>query len=683
MSMPLIPPASFTNKPHKAATPWVDGAYLTAPQKQLSEVRSRGEWVFWHQKNPGQNGCVMAQSPSGAIRALTPPEHDVGGSLHYGGAGWDVQVVPAVNRTTLQNNDAASAIITVVFADRRQGGLFALHIAAGADKDLPAPTPLLEAAMAAQGRFGGICLAPDAKRLFCVMETPHPHARLADDSSLVEISLEGPGKGRLVQRTKPTHQGGADFHLTPTLSYDGQWLAWVEWDAPNMPWTATRLCAMALCGPGAGEKTILDDGQEGGHRQRHSLIEPRFAPDENTLYVLSDRCGYWTPECHHIQEGLWQQRSLPAAPGEVGMPPWVLGYVSYLPLGRGNVVARVLNEGQPSCWLLEAGKVWRPLEAPGFTPAQAPTLLAGAAGQRQAQWAWLNEGTNQPVTLLRGPLAAPHILATAGELPAGLTADDVATPRWLRVPDGQGSFIGALYWPPATGPHCVKARDHGATPPMVVRVHGGPTAQASGAFSPKVQWWTCRGFAVLDVNYRGSTGFGRAYHQALEGRWGELDVEDCIQAARWCVTQGLAAADGLFIRGSSAGGLTVLAALARSNLFKGGTSLYGVTDMSALAQDTHRFEARYLDGLVAPWPAGRALYQARSPLSWPERIKAPVLFLHGDADQVVPLAQTETMRKALGSGPMHVYPGEGHGFRTPWVVADSMQRESEFYRSLL
>ena len=640
----------------RPSLPWVTPELMTRRTRSFAEIRAVGGWVLWQERRPDEQGrsVVVGRAPDGTLHDLTPPEAQVGTDMHvYGGGAWAAE--------------QHGPDMLVVFSDSKKGGLWRSFNGREAQPLCPATT-----------QEGLTCRYADLSlqggRLVCVREVEQAEGEeLAD---VVEIDAQG-GIRSL--------QSGADFYMSPRLSPDGRFLAFIAWQNPHMPWTETGLYVTDLSGSG-GTFCLA-----GGTGQDCSVIGPFW--DGQRLYALSDAApadassGHdrrWTPIAFEPEEVAeqgavtWRARSLPPAPAEVGLPAWVFGQSCCAALSGGRLLARGVRHGVPVTLLYEPEQGWRDV-LEGAAPDDVPVPLDDGS-----RFAWLNSPPEAPPALMIGTLDSAagerEMVRQAWELPSDVVAADIALPETLSFPveDGPGPLY-AQFYPPAQGPHCEQVMGR---PPLVVIVHGGPTGQARTDLSFKVQWWTCRGFAVLDVNYRGSTGFGRAYREALNGQWGVLDVQDCCGAVQGVIEKGLVDPQRCVIRGSSAGGLTVLSALAQSDLFVAGTSLYGVTDLRGLVEETHRFEARYLDGLIAPWPEGEDIYLARSPLSWPEKITAPVLFLHGDADRVVPLSQGQALQKQLPASSLHVYPGEGHGFRDADVIADSLARELAFYREV-
>ncbi|MCX5619110.1 S9 family peptidase [Bombella pollinis] len=637
--------------------PWVTPALMTRKTRNFAEIRAVEGWVLWQESRPDEQGrsVIVGCAPDGSLHDLTPPDAQPGTEMHvYGGGAWAAMY--------------DGAAIHVVFSDRKRGGLW--RSVQGGEAQ-----PVCGAAYDEGGiAYSYADLAFQGERLVCVREAEHPDGVI--HAELVEVMPSG---------VVCSLQSGADFYMAPRLSPDGRFLAFIAWQNPHMPWTETGLYVQDLTGA-QGTMCLA-----GGAGHACSVMGPFWAGER--LYALSDGVPehaaadynrHWTPIAFEAkadaagEEVTWQPQPLPPAPAEIGLPAWVFGQSCCAALPEGQLLARGVRHGVPVTLLYHPQTGWKDVLI-GAVPDDVPVPVEGGR-----DFAWLNSPPDAPPCVMMGSLESEIegriCVRQAWVLPDGVTPADIAVPETVSFPveEGPGPLY-AQFYRPAQGPHCEAVQ---GKPPLVVIVHGGPTGQARTDLSFKVQWWTCRGFAVLDVNYRGSTGFGRAYRAALDGRWGVLDVQDCCRAVQGVVDKGWVDPQRCVIRGSSAGGLTVLSALAHSSLFVAGTSLYGVTDLRGLVAETHRFEACYLDGLIAPWPEGEAVYRARSPLSWPAAITAPVLFLHGDADRVVPLSQAEALQSQLSASSLHIYQGEGHGFRSAEVIAESLERELAFYRDV-
>lgn len=637
MSDTPVPPAA-PRAPAAGFWPsWVTADLVAGRALGLAEPQGAGGLLFWLEKRPWEKGrtVLVSLDEHGAIRDETPETLDIGTAVHeYGGGAY-----------------AAGDDGRLVLSDRRESAVWMRDPTGDWREIVPGNT----------ARYADFAIDPSGPGVFAVRERSGADPQAEPQAALVYLA---PGEPEQVLID------GADFYAAPRPSPDGERLAWYDWSHPDMPWDATRLSIAPIHrarGITLGKRRIL-----AGHETRCSVIEPAWTP-EGALLANSDASGGWRPVLF-APERDWTAALLPDPGGEVGLPPWVFGQRTVTPLADGTLLALVIHEGLTRVRLFSDG-AWR--DAALGAPSASPVPFG-------AGFAWLDtpaDGPSAIVSAVPGGAVTCHRLAFT--LPEGITPAAIARPEPLRFPTADGAEAFALFYAPASQSYQLAEAEK---PPLLVMAHGGPTGRASPAFAFKVQWWTSRGFAVLDVNYRGSTGFGRAYREALAGQWGVRDVADCADAVRHVLARGLADPARCVIRGSSAGGLTALESLATSPLFAAGASLYGVTDLRALAEETHKFESRYLDGLIGPWPAAEEVYLARSPLSHAAQITAPVLFLHGDLDRVVPLGQAESMAASLKENgnrvDMHVYAGEGHGFRQRETLMDSFARELAFYQSV-
>ncbi|GBQ44080.1 S9 family peptidase [Komagataeibacter sucrofermentans] len=630
--------------PYGTWTSPVSAALVAGQTVSLSDVRVDGRDIYWIEGRPAEGGRrVLVRARAGTVGDVTPAPFDVGTRVHeYGGGAYSV----CQGRIALSN--------------RRDGSVWLME--GGQSRCLAAGAGL---------RFADLTFSADGRFLFCVRED-HGVAEGEPAAAIVVFDC-------MAVVDDPAFNGGTplvmgpDFLSSPRPSPDGRYLAWIEWDHPAMPWDATRLRVATLLQEGSDPPRLAAPwtlaGEDG---QAESVIEPSWDV-AGRLLALSDRSGWWN---------LYRFDTTSSAPvavapmqAEIGQPHWIFGLRSYALLADGTILAMIISGGEARMACLRDG-VATPV-ALGH-PAGCPVPVEGGG------FAWLDVPPDNAAAVVTGSMGLPpQVLRRATDLPLGPA--DIALPRAITFPLPAGDGTGqAFFYAPTSSRHAGPADE---TPPLVVMAHGGPTGRASAAFSFKVQWWTSRGFAVVDVNYGGSTGFGRAYRQRLEGQWGVVDVDDCIAACHYLAGQGLVDPARIVIRGSSAGGLTVLLALARSDLFAAGTSLYGVTDLRALATDTHKFESRYLDTLVGPYPADEATYLARSPITQVAHIKAPVLFLQGLDDKVVPPSQARSMVAALrGQGvpcALYEFAGEGHGFRQEATIRQAWELELAFYQQVL
>ena len=486
------------------------------------------------------------------------------------------------------------------------------------------------------------------EEVWCVRER---HTDGAVSRAIVAVPLDGSGEVRELA-------GGSDFLAYPRLSPDGRHLAWIAWDHPQMPWDGTELRVVAV--DGGPVRTLLGSTTE-------SVLQPEWL-DASTLVAASDRSGWWNLVRVGLDDAV---QPLLDAEQELAGPLWQLGMTWYAVLHDGRLVVQHGDR----LGVLEDGAL-RDLDLPltSWSPA-------------------LHTDGGRVVTVAGSATAPPAVVAvdpTGAYEVVHVSADVPVTPEWLPVPtresfpSADGRVVHALVYPPTSPEAQVPP---GELPPYVVFVHGGPTSQAQGSLNLSKAYFTSRGIGVVDVDYGGSTGYGRAYRDALRGQWGVVDVEDCVAAVQGLADAGRADRSRLVIRGGSAGGWTVLSALTRTDAFAAGASYYGVAELVRFAQDTHDFESRYLDGLIGPLPEALELYTERAPLSHVDDLSCPVLLLQGDEDRVVPPSQSELFRDALVRKHIpHAYllfSGEQHGFRKAESTIAALEAELSFYGQVL
>ena len=456
---------------------------------------------------------------------------------------------------------------------------------------------------------------------------------------------------------------GDDFYAYPSLSPSGEELVWLSWNHPNMPWDSTQLWQSKLNNSGAPVKPKLIAGDIG-----ESLFQPRWSPD-GELHFVSDQSNWWNIYRRH--------RNLikPVAPmeAEFGLPLWQFGMSTYDFFDSKQALCCYSKEG---CWDLAL-----------FSPEEKRVLPL------KTEWNWFSSidcSEDEAVFLAASPNTTPQVVRYSLKRKEfdQLTGVDsnsdwtgfISQPKFVSFPVSDSEHAYGFFYPPCNASY---VGPHGDKPPLIVLCHGGPTGSTSTTFNLKVQFWTSRGFAVFDVNYRGSTGFGRDYRHKLYGQWGLLDVEDASKAARYATAQGWVSAEKRIIRGSSAGGYTVLAALTFTDTFNAGCSVYGIGDLEILAKETHKFESRYGDSLIGPYPEEKHKYVTRSPLNFVEKLNCPVIFFQGMKDKVVPPNQATLMSQAIQSKGLPValitYDNEAHGFRDAQNIVHSLNSELAFY----
>ncbi|MFQ5700208.1 MAG: S9 family peptidase, partial [Myxococcota bacterium] len=481
-------------------------------------------------------------------------------------------------------------------------------------------------------------------------------------NEIVRLPADGPGPVTVIA-------SGHDFVSYPRLSPDGERLAFTSWEHPRMPWDGTELWVVEEAGEagiGAPERVA------GGPTE--SIYQPAWSPS-GALHFVSDRSGWWNLYRHESSGDV----ALAPACAEFGRPQWTFATTTYAFLADGRIACTWIADGRDHLGVIAPGDgAPREVETP-FTSFGGPAPLG--SGSRVALVA----------ASAREAAAVVVIDVDTGEVEEVRRSQDrplerayVSVPEAIEFPTSGDRSGHALFYAPT---HPELEGPPGERPPLLVVSHGGPTGAASSAQNIAIQFWTSRGIAVVDVDYGGSTGHGRAYRERLRDQWGIVDTADCIAAARSLVERGRADGGRLAIRGGSAGGFTTLCALTFHDLFRAGASYYGVADLEALARDTHKFESRYLDSLVGPYPAARERYRERSPIHHAERLSCPLLLLQGDEDAIVPPAQAEVMVAALRKRRLpHAYllfPGEQHGFRRAETIVRALEAELSFYGQIL
>jgi dipeptidyl aminopeptidase/acylaminoacyl peptidase len=570
-----------------------------------------GNRVLWTESHPEQGGRVsLWASESGGEPVELAPDHNVRNAINeYGGGAW------------------AAAQGWVVYSTAPSGELYVRGPRGG--RRLLAP--------GGDRRYG--CLVPlPRQRLVLAVREDHDGDDVTQCLVSLDLNTMNPDGGTVLA-------SGADFYASPALRADGM-LAWVEWQLPAMPWDATRLMVAPL--DGTAEPLLVAGGPD------ESAVFPSWAPDGSLVY-LSDAQGHWN---FHRWDGEGTRR-LHRHAWDFCEPMWVPDPAPYTILADGRIGCTWLEDGVARLGLLVPGGpagdwLLEPIETGAVsctltgTGARVVALLGYA--ERPAELHLLD--------LVRGDDRVLRRTA-ARLLPESLVSR--AQPLSWDSPDGP---VHAWYYPP-TNRDCYAPA--GELPPVQVWSHGGPTDFSDASFALRTQFWTSRGIGILDVNYSGSSGYGRAYRQRLQGRWGIVDVRDCVDGAHALVEAGLADPARLSIRGGSAGGYTTLAALTFTDVFAAGISLYGIGDLEALVADTHKFESGYTEGLIAPWPEGRETYRERSPINHLDLLSCPMLILQGRRDLVVPPNQAEAMAAAVRAKGLPVelvwFDEEGHGFR--------------------
>ena len=517
-----------------------------------------------------------------------------------------------------------------------------------------APTPITRADGC---RYADAQFDATRSRLLCVRED-HSHGAAEPTNSIVGIGTDGPSLG-----VETVLCQGADFYASPRLSPDATQLAWVSWSHPNMPWDGSQLWLADLDAEGCPQTPRLIAGGP-----EESVMQPEFSPG-GRLYFVSDRSGWWN--LYRTADGAPEALCPMAA--EFGVPPWVFADRRYVIESEQRIVCAYQEQGVGRLASLHPES--RQL-ATIDVPYTALAYLQASAGRV----AFLAASPGESDTLVTLDLETSEIEVVRRSSPVAIDPENLSSPEAIEFATENALSAYGFYYPPRNCDYCGPA---GESPPLLVISHGGPTGYSTDTLKLSVQYWTSRGFAVLDVNYGGSSGHGREYRQRLRGQWGVVDVDDCVNGARHLVQAGLADPQRLAIRGNSAGGYTTLSALTFRDVFRAGASYYGVSDLQSLIDETHKFESRYLDGLIGDYPACADLYKERSPIHFVSRLSCPVIFFQGLEDRIVPPAQAQTMVDALRAEGLPVayiaFAGEQHGFRGAATIKRALEAELYFY----
>ena len=589
-----------------------------------------GDSVYWLESRPGEGGrtVIVHRPPDGHTRDVNPEPFNARTRVHeYGGGDFVVH-----GGTVYFSN----------FADQR---IYAVE--PGGE-----PEPLTAEV---DHRYANMTVDGARDRLVAVREDHTGEGEPVNE--IVAISLEGGAERVLVS--------GNDFYSSPRVSPDGQSLAWLTWNHPNMPWDGTELWTAGLDRDGV---PVGAERLEGAPDE--SVFQPEWSPD-GTLHFVSDRTGWWN--LYRTSGGAAE----PLCPmeAEFGLPGWAFGMSTYAFLSPTRVACALIEDGVFRLGVLdtETGEL-REIE----TPYSVISSLRTNEGSDEVLFIAGSPTESSAIARLDVETGKQEVLRRAGDL--GLDPGYLSAPETVEFPTEGGLTAHGFFYPPRNGDH---AGPEGELPPLLVLSHGGPTGMTLPNLDLEIQHKTSRGFAVLDVNYGGSTGYGREYRRRLDGMWGVVDVDDCANGAKYLAERGMVDGERLLIAGGSAGGYTTLCALTFRDVFAAGASYYGVSDAAALAEETHKFESRYLDGLIGPYPERADLYRERSPIHHTDGLSCPVIFFQGLEDEVVPPNQAETMFEALKEKGLPVayvpFEGEQHGFRRAENIKRALDGELFFY----
>ncbi|MCO5220014.1 MAG: S9 family peptidase [Thermomicrobiales bacterium] len=587
---------------------------ITASSIRFEDVVLDGDAVYWSEQHPNEKGryAIERWTRDGGIEELLPAPLSARTRVHeYGGAAFTV-----IDGTIYFSNDA----------DQR---VYRLDTSG-------ATTPLTP-----EGDIRHADFAFDAahNRLIAVREDHSTGAKEAVNS-IGTIPLDGSMTGDVLI-------GGHDFFANPRVSPDGTQLAWLSWDHPNMPWDGCELWVGSIGADGTiGNQRLVAGGRD------ESIFQPTWSPD-GTLYFASDRTGWW----NIYRDTADGPQIVLAAEREFAKPLWVFSISTFDFLDANRIIAISFANGR---WGFSTIDLSTGAEA----PIELPSTNLGSVHAHDGVVAFIAGSPVEPTALVRLEVETGKLTKLRSSSDNEPDRGYVSVPGAIEFPTTGGQTAWAYYYPPQNKDF---AAPDGELPPLIVQSHGGPTGATSTAISPQVQYWTSRGFAVLDVDYGGSANYGREYRRRLNDKWGIVDIDDCVNGAKYLISEGLVDPERIAIQGWSASGYTTLSALAFRDFFKAGISSFGIGDLEAMAQDTHKFESRYLDGLIGPYPERRDRYIERSAIHQVDNIRVPMLILQGTEDKIVPPNQAQMMYDAVKAKGLPValvmFEGEQHGFR--------------------
>ena len=609
----------------------VSATLIAGATIRLGQIAVQGESIAWSEGRPQEQGrnVVVQRGSDGRLRDLNPAPFDVRTRAHeYGGGAFALH---------------GSELVFSHYADQQ---LYRVG---------PTGEPVVLTTLQHM-RYADAVVDARRQRLIAVRED-HTPGNVSAVATLVAINLNDGAEQVLAS--------GHDFFSTPRLSPDGRRLAWLAWDHPNMPWDGTVLWLADVADDGtlAGACNVAGGPDE-------SIFQPAWSP-AGVLHFVSDRSGWWN--LYRLRDGTPAAQPLCPMAAEFGQAQWAFGMSTYGFDAHGDIVCTFSQAGRSQLARIDSQTLRFETIA---TPYCAIAELQVGAGFA----AFIGGREDAPAAVVRIDLhtRACKVLRSASS--SVLDAACVSRAEAVRFPTEGGLDAHAFFYAPVN-PDFTGVP--GERPPLLVIDHGGPTSSASPAFNWSIQYWTSRGFAVVDVNYGGSTGHGRAYRARLAGQWGVVDVDDSVNAARFLVARGDVNPARMAIRGGSAGGYTALCALTFRSFFQCGASHYGIGDLAALVRDTHKFESRYVDRLVGPWPEAQALYHARSPINFIERLASPMILLQGLEDKAVPPAQAQAMFDTARAKGVPVallmFEGEQHGFRRAATIQRALEAELYFY----
>ena len=621
-------------KPYGTWQSKISAELITQATPGLSSLRNFNDTLFWVESRPWEGGrnVIMCQQKDGKISDVLPAPFSHQSKVHeYGGTAFTV-----ANGTLYFVNASDQRIYTTQLKSKS--------------------TPK---ALTPDGnwRFADLTVDQKNQRLIAVCEEHSSEKDPQNYIASISLTTIAPEVECLVS--------GADFYAYPKISPDGTKFCWIQWNHPSMPWDNTQLNQAEIKHSGIYNKNVV-----AGDNFDESIFQPQWSPD-NQLYFVTDVNNWWN--ISRIKNG--QREIVFDSEKEFGLPLWQLGMTTFCFIDRHTIGCLWTQEGSWFAGILDTEV--RSLQS--F--ANEYTSIDSACVYKDS-WCAIAGSPAKPKEIINFKEdTSTNILYSPSSLE--LEPKDLSSPESIRFISGGNESVHAFYYPPCN-PHYVCGDNE--LPPAIALAHGGPTSATDSGLNLKIQFWTSRGFAVVDINYRGSTGFGRKYRQLLNNNWGIADVEDTSHAISHLASEGKIDPNRCIIRGGSAGGFTVLSALTFTDTFKAGASLYGIGDLEILATDTHKFESLYLESLIGPYPKRKDIYRKRSPIHHAKGLNCPVIFLQGLEDKVVPPNQAEMMVKVLRDKGIYVshitFPDEGHGFRKAVNIIKSFESELNFYQDV-
>ena len=623
MTQPQVAPYGSWKSP-------ISADLISTEGRRIIEAVADGEDIYWIEMRPTDNGryVIVRQTPDGQTTDVTPAPFNARTRVHeYGGAALVV---------------SDGVVYFSNFEDQRLYRQTSGSV----------PQPITSEA---DLRYADCVVDSKQNRLICVRED-HTDTEREAVNTLVGIPLDGSDGGQLLV-------GGNDFYSSPRLSPDGTRLAWMTWNHPNMPWDGAELWIGEISADGSlGYTECVAGGVD------ESIFQPEWSPD-GTLYFVSDQSNWWN--LYRVQARTVEPVCRMEA--EFGRPQWIFGMSTYRFVSANQIICTYTQDG---IWhLASLDTLTRSLdqiETPYTSISNLQVVPGGVLFNASS--------STEPASIVRFDLATRQCEVVTRASDIEIDSGYFSNPQAIEFPTEGGINAHAFFYPPHNRDYTAPVDD---LPPLVVISHGGPTSATSTSLDLEIQYWTSRGIAVLDVNYGGSSGYGRAYRQRLNGQWGIVDVDDCVNGARYLAENGYVDGNRLAIRGGSAGGYTTLSALTFRDVFKAGASYYGISDLEAMTRDTHKFESRYLDSLIGPYPEEQDHYRERSPIHFTDRLSCPLILFQGLEDRVVPPNQAEMMVEALRAKGLPVayvpFEGEQHGFRRSENIQRSLEAELYFY----